>query len=375
MAVYKRGNSWTVQVSWYITDPDTKFGKKKKYKTKGGFRTKAQAKKWENEQILAKNKNNITNENPVFADYFWKWAMTYRIPGKTDGTKRRYTYISNVVKKYFGTTRINDINRSVYQNFINEYGKNHSKVTIKKLNGILKSCVSDAHEEGIIPQNFTNRTNEVWNETRAQHIEYLSIKEIQSLLKVTQSSLNRKHTTPYAILTAIETGMRAGEILALKWSDIDEKKQTIKISKSYDYISKKIKPPKNESSKRVIYVSKSLLNTLNELKENNQEFIFAKSNGELPTDNALNKALRYRLKEANISKKGFHFHSLRHCHVAYLVAHHVDWYEISKRLGHSNIGITMDTYSYMIDEMKATQQKILANALDSMNEPKKLHLA
>ena len=301
--------------------------------------------------------------------------MTYRIPGKTDGTKRRYTYISNVVKKYFGTTRINDINRSVYQNFINEYGKNHSKVTIKKLNGILKSCVSDAHEEGIIPQNFTNRINEVWNETRARHIEYLSIKEIQSLLKVTQSSLNRKHTTPYAILTAIETGMRAGEILALKWSDIDEKKQTIKISKSYDYISKKIKPPKNESSKRVIYVSKSLLNTLNELKENHQEFIFAKLNGELPTDNALNKALRYRLKEANISKKGFHFHSLRHCHVAYLVAHHVDWYEISKRLGHSNIGITMDTYSYMIDEMKATQQKILANALDSMNEPQKLHLA
>ena len=195
-----------MQVSWYISDPDTKSGKKKKYKTKGGFRTKAQAKKWENEQILAKNKNNITNENPVFADYFWKWAMTYRIPSKTDGTKRRYTYIGNMVKKYFGTTRINDINRSVYQNFINEYGKNHSKVTIKKLNGILKSSVSDAHEEGIIPQNFTNRINEVWNETRARHIEYLSIKEIQSLLNVTQSSLNRKQTTPYAILTAIETG-------------------------------------------------------------------------------------------------------------------------------------------------------------------------
>lgn len=186
MAVYKRGNSWTVQVSWYISDPDTISGKKKKYKTKGGFRTKAQARKWENEQTLAKKKNNITNENPVFADYFWKWAMTYRIPGKTDGTKRRYTYISNVVKKYFSTTRINDINRSLYQNFIIEYGKNHSKVTIKKLNGI-RSCVSDTYEEGIIPQNFTNRINEVWNETRARHIEYLSIKEIQSLLKATQA--------------------------------------------------------------------------------------------------------------------------------------------------------------------------------------------
>ncbi|WP_296286995.1 hypothetical protein [Lactobacillus sp.] len=42
MAIYKRGNSWTIQISWYISDP---LGKKKKYKTKGGFRTKLQAKK------------------------------------------------------------------------------------------------------------------------------------------------------------------------------------------------------------------------------------------------------------------------------------------------------------------------------------------
>ena len=375
MAIYRRGKNWTVQISWYVTDPTGESGKKKKYKTKGGFRTKIEAKKWETEQFSAKNSNKITNRNPVFAEFFWDWATTYRIPGKTDGTKRRYTYINNVVKKYFGQTRINDINRTVYQKFINDYGKTHSKVTIKKLNGILKSCVSDAYEDGIIPQNFTNRKNEVWDDKRARHVEYLSIKEIQLLLKATTQSLNHKYTSPYAILTAIETGMRAGEILAFKWSDTDQDKQTITINKSYDYISKKIKAPKNQSSNRVIYVSQSLLKTLDQLKQNKHDFVFAKQDGDLPTDNALNKALRYRLEEAGINKNGFHFHSLRHCHVAYLVAHHVDWYEISKRLGHANIGMTMDTYSYMIDEMKATQQKILANALDSMNKPTKLKLA
>ena len=163
--------------------------------------------------------------------------------------------------------------------------------------------------------------------------------------------------------------------MALQWSDIDQNRQTININKSYDYISQKVKAPKNATLKRVIYVSKSLIDILNELKQNNYKFIFAETNNKLPSNNAVNHALRNRLKKANISKKGFHFHSLRHCHVAYLVAHHVDWYEISKRLGHSNIGITMDTYSYMIDEMKATQQKILANALGSMDEPQKLHLA
>lgn len=114
---------------------------------------------------------------------------------------------------------------------------------------------------------------------------------------------------------------------------------------------------------------------MDQLKRNKHDFVFAKQDGDLPTDNALNKALRYLLEEAGINKNGFHFHSLRHCHVAYLVAHHVDWYEISKQLGHANISITMDTYSYMIDEMKATQQKLLSNALDLMNEPTKLKLA
>lgn len=372
MSVYKRGTSWTVQISWY--EPDEKE-KKKKFKTKGGFRTKAEAKKWETEQLSFKNTKKLTNNNPVFSKYFWEWANTYRLPGKSDGTKRRYTYVKRVIEKYFGQTRINDINRSSYQKFINEYGENHSKITIKKLNGLIKSCVSDAYEDAIISQNFTNRINEVWNDKNSHQVEYLSIKEIRALLKATKLSLNSKYTCPYAVLTAIETGMRAGEILALKWSDINYSSQTISINKSYDYISKKIKPPKNESSNRVIYVSKSFLKTLNQLKSNNHEFIFAKQDGSLPTDNALNKSLKKLLTDAKINKKGFHFHSLRHCHVAYLVAHHVDWYEISKRLGHSNIGITMDTYSYMIDEMKATQQKILANALEAMDKPTKLKLA
>lgn len=375
MTVYKRGNSWTVQISWYVPDLEAKSGKKKKYKTKGGFKTKTQAKKWENEQVLAKNTNKLTNENPIFVDFFWDWASTFRLPGTTDATKRRYTSQTNILKRYFGKTRIKDINRNSYQKFINNYGEDHSKITVKKLHGVVRACISDAYDEGIVPQNFTNRINVVWNEQNTRKIEYLSIAEIKKLINVTKTTLEHKYTTPYIILTAIYTGMRLGEIMALQWSDIDQIKQTININKSYDYISKKIKPPKNESSKRVIYVSKALLNILNDLKQNNHKFIFAESNNKLPSNTAINHALQNRLRKADIFKRGFHFHSLRHCHVAYLVAHHVDWYEISKRLGHSNIGITMDTYSYMIDEMKATQQKLLASALDSMDEPQKLHLA
>lgn len=89
--------------------------------------------------------------------------------------------------------------------------------------------------------------------------------------------------------------------MALQWSDIDQNKQTININKSYDYISQKVKAPKNATLKRVIYVSKSLIDILNELKQNNYKFIFAKTNNKLPSNNAVNHALRNRLKKANIS--------------------------------------------------------------------------
>lgn len=158
-----------------------------------------------NEQTLAKNKNNITNENPVFADYFWKWAMTYRIPGKTDSTKRRYTSQANILKNVLVETEL----KILIALYIKISSMNMEKATLKLLLkrciGVIKASISDAYDEGIVPQNFTNRINIVWNEKHIRKIEYLSIAEIKNLINVTKKSLNHKYTTPYIILTAIYT--------------------------------------------------------------------------------------------------------------------------------------------------------------------------
>ena len=65
--------------------------------------------------------------------------------------------------------------------------------------------------------------------------------------------------------------------------------------------------------------------------------VFANQRGEIPTSNAVNKVLRELLEEAGIHRSGYHFHSLRHSHVAYLLYQGIDLYAISKRLGHSNV--------------------------------------
>ena len=74
------------------------------------------------------------------------------------------------------------------------------------------------------------------------------------------------------------------------------------------------------------------------------------------------------MSDCEIEKQGFHFHSLRHVHVAYLLGKGVDVYAISKRLGHSNITVTLNTYSYLIDEYKAKNDTLIIDKLAQLWE-------
>lgn len=86
--------------------------------------------------------------------------------------------------------------------------------------------------------------------------------------------------------------------------------------------------------------------------------------GTVPTSTPLNKKLREIMSDLHIYKKNFHFHSLRHSHVALLLAHGIDIYAISRRLGHKDITTTINTYAYLIDEYKDKSDKAILKALD-----------
>lgn len=79
----------------------------------------------------------------------------------------------------------------------------------------------------------------------------------------------------------------------------------------------------------------------------------------------INRVLRKMLKELGIDKPSFHFHALRHTHVAFLLANEIDLYVISKRLGHSDITTTSRVYSYLIDEYKIRSDNQIEKLLDN----------
>lgn len=167
------------------------------------------------------------------------------------------------------------------------------------------------------------------------------------------------------ILTAIFTGARLGEIMALTWEDIDFTNHTININKALEYnYGRDFKATKTESSNRTIRVNQILLDWLKDLQGHNM--VFQSRYGTVPSSSAVNKLLKQLLIDAGITRPGFHFHSLRHSHVAYLMYQGLELYVISKRLGHSNVSTTANIYAYLIDEHKNKADDLIEQRLDNL---------
>ena len=336
---------------------------KRRQKSAGCFKLKREA----NAAAVALEKklNAINQElkDITLADYYKRWYELYEKDGISDITQNRYTVIGNVIANYWGNTRLRAVKRSDYQAFINWYGADHARDSVSKLNNAIRSAVGYAIDDDIITKDFTHNVKLVYSKAQERKVEYLTNRELQTLKTGVLTKMSPHNTSRYMILTAIYTGMRKSEIQALTWKDIDFLHSTIRVNKSWDEKKKAFKPTKTESSNRTIKVNRELLNYLADLKANSSVMVFQNVLGTVPTGTALNKCLRSIMSDCGIEKQGFHFHSLRHVHVAYLLGKGVDIYAISKRLGHSNITVTLNTYSYLIDEYKAKNDTLIIDKL------------
>ena len=380
MSVYKRNKAWSVQVSWYTIEAGGK--KKRHYKTKGGFKTKKEAELWETQEKLAKSKGQISDKNPVFADYFRRWYEVYRKPSASANTRKIYEYVAGVLENYFGGLKIRSLTSENLQTFLNKFGEDHAKNTASKVYGNVKACLIEAFDEGIIHKNLASKLKLIYNEDKSRPNVFLSAAEIESLVRYCEQIAKPNRPVPYMILTGIFTGMRLGEIMALSWQCVDYDKNTIKIERSWAYSAYELKSPKNQASYRTIPVPVDLLNKINELKGNDPRWVFVRKNARHDgmTDDEILKAglvdqsttnddlKRFAEKAGVKSWQDVHMHALRHAHVAYLAYKNVNWYAISKRLGHSNLAITLNTYAYLIDELKASEDEEIVDILNGLDK-------
>lgn len=369
-SIKKRGKTWYVRFSKRVQEWDPEKQEMVsvlKQKSKGGFKTKAEAQQYGIKMEAASISGVDVIKNPIFADYYQKWYETYKFPSVRSSTKKRYKINHKFIKQFFGNTKIKDITREQYQKFINDFGKDHAIITVRKINISIKACVQYAIDDGLLNRSFASRVALSGDPTKDRHVDYLNLNEIELLTQSCIESLNTKYTSKYLILAAIYTGARLGELSALHWNDINFEKHTISITKSWNQNRREMNKPKTESSNRIIPVNLKLLQVLRQLEHNHTDFVFASPTTKYPpSSNGVNHTLRNLLKKDEIDKPTFHFHSLRHSHVAYLISQGIDIYAISKRLGHSDISITLKTYAYLLEEYKNKQNDKIIQSLSKL---------
>ena len=172
--------------------------------------------------------------------------------------------------------------------------------------------------------------------------------------------LSLKDVRRVLISTAVKTGMRRGELLALQWGDVDFDGGTLSIKRSlhytkadgYSYI-----PPKTKKSRRTIDISKELTEELKKWKARQDrirlrlrdlwqknDLVFENGDGGWMNPDTVSAWFPDHAEKQGLPRH--HFHILRHTHASILLATGVDIKKISERLGHSSIRITYDLYSH-----------------------------
>lgn len=152
------------------------------------------------------------------------------------------------------------------------------------------------------------------------------------------------------------TGMRKGEVLALKWEDIDFNKQKISINKTITR-THELQTPKTKASNRIISIPNYLISDIFELKKNSEDDLVFND----ITFTTLLRKKNYYCELANV--KRIKIHELRHSHAYFLFDNNVPIDEIKYRLGHSKISMTMDTYLRFIP----INEKNVISTLSSIN--------
>lgn len=250
---------------------------------------------------------------------------------------------------------------------------------VKKINFLLSELFQYAHSEGDIAKN-PMRNVKMPKKTlfkQKRTILVMEDEEVQALEQV--AKLTHHNGTPLfmhanALVFLVHTGLRCGELQALKWSDIDFTNKTVTVSKNLSIIVNRDRKPgqnrkkatikctKTASGNRIVPLNEKAINALRDLHRIyrkmgiHSDSVLVSHNGKVLSNAQLHRVLDRVLRKAKIDKP-FTLHQLRHTFATRVLKAGVPISVVSKWLGHANISTTYDTYIHVLcsEEKDATE--------------------
>jgi len=320
---------------------------------------------------------------PTFGEYAERWIATVVPALNKSGTLRNYRMTLNKhIMPVFGKMKISEINRfSIKEFLLDKTNQGYSASVVRNLKNIISGILGIAVDEETIETNPSYRLGKLKSKVEPKAIEPLSREELAHLL----DAFKKYYPQDYPMaLTLARTGMRFGELLGLKWGDIDFHGSFINIQRSLSK-SRIEETPKSGKSRRVD-MSKQLCEVLKDLLKQRKrqtlkagwrelpEFVFINTQGK-PLDDSHWRERTFEKALAKAGMRRIKVHTLRHTYASLLIQNGESLFYVQKQLGHSSISITCDTYGHLspqgnhdavnrLDD-NATQTQVKNNRLET----------
>jgi integrase len=372
--IRKRGkDSWAVVIELDRT-PDGH--RKQKWHTVRGDKRDA-------ERELARLLNDVATGEYVepsrmtVAEFLEQWLETYANSNVTPRTYERYQEIVRLhLIPALGSSLLTKLTplqiQTHYAKSLQAGRKDGKKgglspTTVLQHHRVLHKALECAVLWQIIGRNVADAVQPPRRVRR--EMQTLDAEQVRKLLQEAEKS---EHYS--LIYVAVNTGLRMGELLGLKWEDLDFAECTAQIRRSMQRIAgggMVASDTKTHRSRRSVSLQPTVMEVLKTHKVNqarerllageayvNNALVFATPLGAPVDPSNLSKAFRRLLKSARLPR--VRFHDLRHTHASLMLKAGVHPKIVSERLGHSAIGITLDTYSHVLPNL----QKEAARKLD-----------
>ena len=336
------------------------------------FKKLQECRKWLDEAKYIDEHSSITEANNMIIDAWFEYWISIKEKTVRPNTVRNYRerYQKNI-SKVIGKMMLVDVKPIHCQKIFSDMADEGYKTTTMYQTRIaLFNMLEFAKENDIIIHNPCKKSVRSDMGKPSDKKEALEIAEQQTFLEYAEG---QSYENQYRFI--LQTGLRTGELVGLKWEDIDFDKKTMTISRSMEFRHStgvwRVGEPKSSSGYRTIPLTKEAIRILKDQKVKNshlkvtpiewREYVFLCRKGTPIKNSTYDTALYKICNKAGI--KPFAMHILRHTFATRCIEGGMKPKTLQKILGHSNIGITMNLYVTTTDDEKQKEIELVESAL------------
>lgn len=336
------------------------------------FKKLQECRKWLDEAKYIDEHSSITEANAMMVEAWFEYWISIKEKTVRPNTVRNYRerYHRNI-SKVIGKMLLIDVKPIHCQKIFSDMAdEGYKTTTIYQTRIALYNMLDFAKENDVIINNPCKKSVKSDMGQPSDKKEALTI-DVQR--KFLEAARDQSYENQYRFV--LQTGLRTGELVGLKWDDIDFKNKTLTISRTMEYRYKvgewRIGPPKSGSGYRTVPLTDEAIRILKAQKEKNSKIkvipmewadqVFLCRKGE-PVKNSTYDTALFKICD-KVGIKRFSMHVLRHTFATRCIEAGMMPKTLQKILGHSNIGITMNLYVHITEDEKHKEIELVAGAL------------